>query len=277
MSDLPEDAFRATSGKLGQLIYENPSAGVDPELRFFLELAFRPFEWEGETHGEPLTVSSPAQPNSDYGRYKLAAEDLVRDHPANASMATYVLRLPMVYGPNAEGNFALLRKVTRLGLPLPVAADRLSMRWFSSWYRALWRADDKEDAETVLLALAQAVHGIEADDEHEFEWVFRDSIEALIRRNDVDRATEYLQYVKHPDSLAERLSRRSSCAPRWRTPQWATLCYSMLTRWLPRDGSRVLQPPPKCARASRPLRHFRTMRPFVRFPNPLSTMTFPKA
>ena len=49
MSDLPEDYFKPTAGKLGQLIYENPGEGVEPRLQFFIEIAFAPFEIDDET------------------------------------------------------------------------------------------------------------------------------------------------------------------------------------------------------------------------------------
>jgi hypothetical protein len=40
MSELPENAFKPASGKLGQLIFENPGAGIEPRLEFYIEIAF---------------------------------------------------------------------------------------------------------------------------------------------------------------------------------------------------------------------------------------------
>lgn len=48
MSELPEDAFTPLSGKLGQMIYENPGAGIEPRLEFFIEIAMKPFELDEE-------------------------------------------------------------------------------------------------------------------------------------------------------------------------------------------------------------------------------------
>lgn len=48
MSDLPDAAFTPASGKLGQMIYENPGAGIAPRLEFYIEIAFRPFELDDE-------------------------------------------------------------------------------------------------------------------------------------------------------------------------------------------------------------------------------------
>ena len=77
----------------------------------------------GEYDSARLRVDHVPKPNSVYGEYKLAAEELVRRHPANSCVSSFILRLPMVYSPNAIGNFALLRKMARWGLPLPVATD----------------------------------------------------------------------------------------------------------------------------------------------------------
>jgi UDP-glucose 4-epimerase len=63
-------------------------------------------------------------PNSPYSRSKVGAEaglkSLARDH----AMSVTIVRPPLVYGPGAKGNFALLAKAARLGVPLPFAAIR---------------------------------------------------------------------------------------------------------------------------------------------------------
>lgn len=48
MSELPENAFTPASGKLGQMIFENPGAGIAPRLEFYIEIAFQPFEFDDE-------------------------------------------------------------------------------------------------------------------------------------------------------------------------------------------------------------------------------------
>lgn len=58
MSDLPEDYFKPVSGKLGQLIYENPADGVEPRLQFFVEIAFAPFEIDDESVSPILRVDN---------------------------------------------------------------------------------------------------------------------------------------------------------------------------------------------------------------------------
>lgn len=49
MSDEIGEVLRPQSGKLGQLIFENPGAGIDPRLEFFVEIGFATIETdEGE-------------------------------------------------------------------------------------------------------------------------------------------------------------------------------------------------------------------------------------
>jgi len=56
MSDLPQDAFQPSSGKLGQSVFATMDGDSTPELRFFIEIAFRPFDWDGETLSPLLRV-----------------------------------------------------------------------------------------------------------------------------------------------------------------------------------------------------------------------------
>jgi len=77
----------------------------------------------GEAHALALGPGVTPAPTSDYGVRKLQAEALLRDHCANSQLATYTLRLPMVYGADCIGNFGALCKAARWRLPIPVAAD----------------------------------------------------------------------------------------------------------------------------------------------------------
>ncbi|MDF1755029.1 MAG: hypothetical protein P1U89_19730 [Verrucomicrobiales bacterium] len=58
MSELPEGSFSPASGKLGQMIFENPGGEIKPRLEFFIEIAFRPFELGDETVSPILRINS---------------------------------------------------------------------------------------------------------------------------------------------------------------------------------------------------------------------------
>lgn len=65
-----------------------------------------------------LTEDDPPKPNNAYGRSKLAAERAV-----HASGVTFtILRPVVIYGAGEKGNFAVLHKISRLPIPLPLGA-----------------------------------------------------------------------------------------------------------------------------------------------------------
>ncbi|MCV6590575.1 MAG: NAD-dependent epimerase/dehydratase family protein [Marinobacterium sp.] len=68
------------------------------------------------THCEPLTETSPCQPDSPYGQSKYAAEQALTTL-ADDEFKLAIIRPPMVYGPNCPGNMTRLQQlVARLPL-----------------------------------------------------------------------------------------------------------------------------------------------------------------
>jgi nucleoside-diphosphate-sugar epimerase len=83
-----------------------------------------------------LTESDLPKPTNSYGRSKLAAEKAVR----SAGVPFTILRPVAIYGDGEKGNFAHLRKISRLPVPLPFAAIKaqrsiLSIENFNSAVR----------------------------------------------------------------------------------------------------------------------------------------------
>jgi nucleoside-diphosphate-sugar epimerase len=72
----------------------------------------------GSFSDRELTEDDPPAPNSAYGRSKLAAEQAVR----NAGVPYTILRPVVIYGDGGKGNFAIIRKISRLLVPLPLGA-----------------------------------------------------------------------------------------------------------------------------------------------------------
>ena len=64
--------------------------------------------------------SRPA-PHDAYTRSKLAAEEMLMGHYATR-IEVVIVRPPLVYGPNAPGNFGRLLRLVRRGWPLPFGA-----------------------------------------------------------------------------------------------------------------------------------------------------------
>ena len=80
-----------------------------------------------------LTEDDPPKPNNAYGRSKLAAEKAIR----MSGIPFTILRPVVIYGAGEKGNFAVVHKISRLPIPLPVGSltarrSVLSIENFSS-------------------------------------------------------------------------------------------------------------------------------------------------
>jgi nucleoside-diphosphate-sugar epimerase len=74
----------------------------------------------GPGHDGVITTDTPVSPSSEYGRQKVFAEDEIQSTLERAGDThAFVLRPPMVYGPNAPGNFSRLAALLKYGVPLP--------------------------------------------------------------------------------------------------------------------------------------------------------------
>jgi nucleoside-diphosphate-sugar epimerase len=76
------------------------------------------------TYHKPVTSGTPAAPEDDYGRSKLAGERAVRHELQDSDTVWCILRPPLVYGPSNPGNMARLLKLLRTRIPLPFAGIR---------------------------------------------------------------------------------------------------------------------------------------------------------
>jgi UDP-glucose 4-epimerase len=70
----------------------------------------------------PFSESDVLMPRGLYGESKAAAEAGLKELAQTGEMHITVIRPPLVYGSGAKGNFALLAKAVKFGLPLPLAA-----------------------------------------------------------------------------------------------------------------------------------------------------------
>ena len=70
----------------------------------------------------PFTEASQLQPQDDYAVSKLEAEQALLALAAQSGMEVVIIRPPLVYGPNAPGNFGSLVRWVQCGFPLPLGA-----------------------------------------------------------------------------------------------------------------------------------------------------------
>jgi nucleoside-diphosphate-sugar epimerase len=74
------------------------------------------------TSGRPFDESSPPQPHDLYAQSKLEAEQGLQKIAQESGLEVTIIRPPLVYGPNAKGNFASLLRLVQRGLPLPLGS-----------------------------------------------------------------------------------------------------------------------------------------------------------
>jgi UDP-glucose 4-epimerase len=77
---------------------------------------------ESSRPGRPLAPGDVPHPEDAYGRSKLAAEQAIIECAAGTAMTVTALRLPLVYGRHARGNFARLVAAVRARRTLPLAS-----------------------------------------------------------------------------------------------------------------------------------------------------------
>lgn len=99
---------------------------------------------EATMPGRPFVESDPPDPHDDYAQSKWAAEQALAAAAERDGLRVTMLRLPLVYGAGAAGNFAALATAIRRGWPLPLAGLRNR--------RSLLGADNLASAVATVLA-----------------------------------------------------------------------------------------------------------------------------
>jgi UDP-glucose 4-epimerase len=113
---------------------------------------------ESTLPGRPFRPDDPPAPADAYASSKLDAERALADALGNGPTALCILRLPLVYGPGAPGNFAALVAAVRADRALPLGAIG-NRRHFASQANvagAVSAVIDAEDAVTGVHFVADA-------------------------------------------------------------------------------------------------------------------------
>ena len=75
-----------------------------------------------ETFQQPFTAHNQAAPHSPYAVSKYEGELGLQELAFATGMEVVIIRPPLVYGPNAPGNFGSLMRWLKRGVPLPLGA-----------------------------------------------------------------------------------------------------------------------------------------------------------
>ncbi len=103
------------------------------------------------TSAVPVDETTMPSPVGHYGRSKLLSEEVVNGVFSGTGSRAVVLRPPMVYGPGAPGNFALLRRAVAWGFPLPFGSidNRRSFLFVENLVDAIGRCLEVTSARAV--------------------------------------------------------------------------------------------------------------------------------
>lgn len=115
------EIYRAvnTEGTL-RLATEAAKAGV----RDFIHVSTILVNGSSTNGRRPFREDDRPNPRGIYGQTKAAAEAGLERISKSSTMNITVIRPPLIYGAGAGGNFALLQRAVRRGLPLPFASIR---------------------------------------------------------------------------------------------------------------------------------------------------------
>ena len=92
---------------------------------------------------EVITKSTKENTSTYYGKSKLAAENGLKKL-ADDSFNLLILRPPMVYGPNATGNYTRLSKLSKLTVAFPKINNNRSMIFIDNLMEFIKQAIDRE-------------------------------------------------------------------------------------------------------------------------------------
>lgn len=84
------------------------------------------------TYEKQFSVNDIPQPHSDYAHSKYEAELALHDIACRTGLEVTIIRPPLVYGPNAPGNYGSLMRWLASGRPLPLGAITMNRRSFVS-------------------------------------------------------------------------------------------------------------------------------------------------
>lgn len=90
-----------------------------------------------DTLDSALTEDYIPNPTTHYGKSKLLAEQYILSKHIPKGKRVYVLRPCMIYGPENKGNFNLLNKIVKWGIPWPLGAFE-NKRSFCSIYNLMF-------------------------------------------------------------------------------------------------------------------------------------------
>jgi UDP-glucose 4-epimerase len=151
----PEAAYRRANV---QMTTRLARAAARTGVRRFILASSVKVNGESTRRAQPFVAGDAPQPEDAYARSKLAAERALLDAARDTPMVPIVLRLPLVYGKDAPGNFPRLVDAVRRGRRLPLAsiANRRSLLYVGNLVDAIIATLDVPQANAGVYFVADA-------------------------------------------------------------------------------------------------------------------------
>jgi nucleoside-diphosphate-sugar epimerase len=124
----PEQLFHHANVELTLLIARQAAAAGVTRFVFVSSIGVH-----GNSNQQPFSVDDQPKPQELYARSKLEAERQLTEFCRQTSMELVIVRPPLVYGPDAPGNFGRLLQLLQKPWPLPFGAVH-NQRSFVSIY-----------------------------------------------------------------------------------------------------------------------------------------------
>ena len=122
MHETADDADRAYREANVDATATLARAAADAGVRQFIFTSSVKVNGERTERGRPFVPNDAVAPQDAYARSKLAAEEALLSLAQSASMRVVILRLPLVYGREARGNFRRLVDAVRARRLLPLGS-----------------------------------------------------------------------------------------------------------------------------------------------------------
>jgi UDP-glucose 4-epimerase len=144
MNETARDAAQAYQRANAELTQRLASAAARTGVRRFILASTVKVNGESTRPHAPFRPDDTPSPEDDYGRSKLAAEQALFEVVQDSMTVPIVLRLPLVYGRNAKGNFPRLvdAVLARRRLPLASIDNRRSLLYVGNLVEAIEAAVD---------------------------------------------------------------------------------------------------------------------------------------
>lgn len=95
---------------------------IESGVRRFIFLSSIGVNGNNTNGREPFSNKDDPNPKEDYAISKFEAEKVLLNLSKQSNLQTVIIRPPLVYGPNAKGNFFRLLKLIDLNIPLPFSS-----------------------------------------------------------------------------------------------------------------------------------------------------------